>query len=417
MSGKRDIERILDGWLAEGPTEAPDRILSNLETRIEGQPQRPAWHIHIREVRMGRYARPLAAVAAAVIVVVAGILVWRSPGQAIVGATPSPASSTLSPSPVNGGGPSAEPIPSLRPVQALASVNVGVSTGSGGLIASDGTTLWVSTDTAIVGIDPSTNAVKARVTVPRTAYSSAIAATPGALWLDAPDADPLTISRYDSRTGALVASVPVPDALQPIAADGAIWVAEQPRAAVARIDPATNKVVATVNVGATGSIGLGDVAAGSDGAIWVVNGDASTIVEISPSTNTVLRTLTIAPSVLTASSSLVVDQDAIWATLGSSITRIDPLRGASAWTATLDGAIQRALIQPDAVWVGLDPHTASKAGMEVALNPTTGAQIDALSIPDGQVSDALEAFGSVWLVLGQQGLVERFSPAILTVRH
>ena len=96
MSGKRDIERILDDWLAEGATKAPDRILSNLDARIRRQPQQR------RQFLAGRWRRdirPLAAAAAAV--VVAGLLLWRSPGQAIVGATQPPASVTPSGSPVN----------------------------------------------------------------------------------------------------------------------------------------------------------------------------------------------------------------------------------------------------------------------------------------------------------------------------
>jgi Galactose oxidase, central domain/Kelch motif len=96
MSGKRDIEEILDDWLTEGATKAPDRILSNLDARIRRQPQRRR---HLLARRWGRDIRLFAAAAAAV--VVAGLLLWRAPGQAFVGATQPPASVTPSGSPVN----------------------------------------------------------------------------------------------------------------------------------------------------------------------------------------------------------------------------------------------------------------------------------------------------------------------------
>ena len=411
MSTKRDIERILDDWLAEGPTEAPDRILSNLDTRIRRQPQR---HRHVLAGRWDRDIRPFAAAAAAV-VVIAGILLWRSSGPAIVGATQSPPRATPSTSPVNVTGPTPTPLPSARSIQALASVNVGVSTGQGGaLIASDGTTIWVSTDTSIVGVDPRTNVVTARISVPRAAFSSPIAVTKGAIWLDAPDANPLTLDRYDSSTGKLITSVPVPGVLFPLAADGSIWVDQQSGGATFRINPATNKVVATIRVGAGSPIGLGAVASGA-GAIWVVDGDASSIVEISPTTNKVIRTINAAGTFSWAYASMTVGSGAIWGTDGGSLTKIDSATGATSWTADFDGILKQPLIHPDGIWLGLDPHTSSTAGTMLALDPTSGAAIDALRIPDGQVSDALEAFGSVWLVLGQQGLLERFSQDVLTV--
>lgn len=417
MSGERDIEHILDDWMTEGPTNAPDRILDHLESRIRRQSQHPAWRGRLSGPGRYRDLRLLAAAVAAVIVIaVAGILIWQSRGQAVVGSTQPPASVAPTSSPVNLTGPTPVALPSPRSVQASASISVGVSTGAGGLIASDGTTIWVSTDTSIVGIDPSTNLVTTRIGVPRTAYSSAIAATKGAIWLDAPDANPLTLDRYDSATGRLVASVPVPEVLSPVAVGGAIWVDQQSGGATFRLDPATNKVVATIGVGASGADGLGALASGA-GAIWVVDTDASSIVEISPVTNKVVRTIPTGGTFSWASAAMTVGSGAIWGTADGSLTKIDPVTGATSWTAGFDGSLRTALVHADAIWVGLDLHTAANAGTELALDPGSGTAVDALSIPDGQVTDAFEAFGSVWLVLGQQGLVERYSQDVLTVRQ
>ena len=47
MTHERDIERILDHWFADGPDEAPDRVLDVVVDRIERQSQRPAWRLRL----------------------------------------------------------------------------------------------------------------------------------------------------------------------------------------------------------------------------------------------------------------------------------------------------------------------------------------------------------------------------------
>ena len=45
MTHERDIERLLDTWFRDGPTEAPDRIVDAVTDRIGRQSQRPAWRL------------------------------------------------------------------------------------------------------------------------------------------------------------------------------------------------------------------------------------------------------------------------------------------------------------------------------------------------------------------------------------
>ena len=42
---ERDIERLLDRWFADGPTEVADRVIDEVADRIDRQPQRPAWRV------------------------------------------------------------------------------------------------------------------------------------------------------------------------------------------------------------------------------------------------------------------------------------------------------------------------------------------------------------------------------------
>src|SRR5262249_8285699 len=71
---------------------------------------------------------------------------------------------------------------------------------------------------------------------------------------------------------------------------GAIWVATVTSGEVARVDPQTNKVVATVDAGADG----GSVAV-SPGAVWVTDLTDSTLLRIDPQTNKVVATLPTQP--------------------------------------------------------------------------------------------------------------------------
>ena len=72
MTHEREIERVLDTWLSDGPTEVPDRIFDVVIDRIERQPQRPAWRLLRRDVPVASYLKPLAAIAAVVILAVVG---------------------------------------------------------------------------------------------------------------------------------------------------------------------------------------------------------------------------------------------------------------------------------------------------------------------------------------------------------
>ena len=52
MNQHRDTERLLDHWMRDGPTVAPDRVLDIVVDRIERQAQRPAWRLDWRRYAM-----------------------------------------------------------------------------------------------------------------------------------------------------------------------------------------------------------------------------------------------------------------------------------------------------------------------------------------------------------------------------
>lgn len=110
MNQPNDIERLLDRWLADGPSEAHDRVLETIADRIERQPQRPAWRLLWREIHVNGYLKPLAAVAAVLVIAIVGFsLIGGAGGSSAGGPAASRSLSAASASP----SPSPTPSPSI----------------------------------------------------------------------------------------------------------------------------------------------------------------------------------------------------------------------------------------------------------------------------------------------------------------
>jgi YVTN family beta-propeller protein len=96
-----------------------------------------------------------------------------------------------------------------------------------------------------------------------------------------------TVSKIDPATNAVVATVNVVERPYAVAAGfDHIWVTSQITGSLSKIDPATNAVVATLTGVGGGSYG---VAAGS-GSMWVTHYGSGTVSRINPTNNTVTET-------------------------------------------------------------------------------------------------------------------------------
>ena len=95
MTRERDIDRILDLWFAERPTEVADRVLDEVAERIGRQPQQPAWLTLWRDSHVNSYLKYAAAVAAVILVAAVGFAVLRPSGGGIGGQPVSPSASIL----------------------------------------------------------------------------------------------------------------------------------------------------------------------------------------------------------------------------------------------------------------------------------------------------------------------------------
>ncbi len=107
MIQERDIERVLDQWLAVGPTESPDRVLTVVVDRIGRQGQRSAWRFPRWDLPVTTSRRLGAALAVLLLAVVGGVGMFGwAPRAGIVvpSATATPtttpsAAATVGPSP------------------------------------------------------------------------------------------------------------------------------------------------------------------------------------------------------------------------------------------------------------------------------------------------------------------------------
>jgi hypothetical protein len=72
MNQHRDTEHLLDAWMRDGPTVAPDRVLDVVVDRIERQAQRPAWRLDWRHLNMNTYSKLAISGTAVLLVAVVG---------------------------------------------------------------------------------------------------------------------------------------------------------------------------------------------------------------------------------------------------------------------------------------------------------------------------------------------------------
>jgi hypothetical protein len=106
MNRSPDVELVLRDYFADDGFIAPDYVLDVVEERIMRQPQQRSWRVSWRDSRVNTYLKPLLAVAAVVVIAVAGFALFGQPSDSGVGGAASPAPS---PSPVASSSPSPAP--------------------------------------------------------------------------------------------------------------------------------------------------------------------------------------------------------------------------------------------------------------------------------------------------------------------
>lgn len=191
--------------------------------------------------------------------------------------------------------------------------------GFADFLAVDGKTVWATNDGRVE--QWSTKGKHASVAIPRPCGAMSVAF--GSLWVA--NCKGGTLYRINIKTSRVQAIIPTGIAnpkgeLNVVAGAGSIWVPSEEQGRVARIDPATNKVVATVTV----DPGTFYLAYGFD-ALWAVSSTEQTLQRIDPKTEGVTKSVKLGkmPGFLAAG------EGAVWVQEqgDGTVARIDPQTG------------------------------------------------------------------------------------------
>ncbi len=253
----------------------------------------------------------------------------------------------------------------------------------------------------VARMDPATNQIVARVPMPKPCSGLAIGA--GTLW--APSCEENVIYRIDTTTNKTVSKV----ALAPANTEGGIafgsgsaWMPTDPKGiAVARIDPATNQIIARIPV-PPGSF----TAVYGYGLVWVSSTETSVVSVIHPATNQVIATIPVDAN----PRFMAVGEGHVW-TLNQgtgTVTKIDPYSKTVAATIEVGvpGGGGDIAAGEGSVWVTARTIPVSR------IDPITNRVTQQFAGPGG---DAIKTgHGFVWLSNGRWRHTWRFQAAKLT---
>lgn len=299
----------------------------------------------------------------------------------------------------------AETSPAAAPLKIAATIPLrfspaGVAVGSGAV--------WVSSSfseqtTTVARIDPSSNAVTATIPLPSAPFSFTWAAFgEGSVWVSVGEGGPepgaegrLVVFRIDPGSNKVVATIPVgpaPTRPAPLAVgEGAVWVTNFEESTVTRIDPATNAVAETIRTTDNPrdeASGRPSGVAVTPGAVWVMNHRESTLLRIDPATSRIVA------SVRTQDGRVAAGEGSVWVASagGSVVDRIDP--ETNRVVATIDECYGAHDIEvaDGAVWVTQDTHSIC------LIDPASNKLVTSFSVASGGFAFGVRfGSGAAWV--------------------
>jgi virginiamycin B lyase len=214
----------------------------------------------------------------------------------------------------------------------------------------------------------------------------------GSVWLS--KSQEHAVYRIDPVSNKIVATIPVgPDPELGFGIGlGSVWVADTKEHSIRQIDPATNKVVNTFAANISNEP-EGSIDAGA-GSVWALTNeehtDSGTLSRIDPNTGKVIANIKVKPH----SYAVVLAQDSAWVTnsADASVTRVDVKTNRVTATIPVHAAPRFIAAGEGAIWV-LSQSDGSLARIDPATNRVTATL--ALGGP-GPGGDLWAEDGMVW---------------------
>ncbi len=185
-----------------------------------------------------------------------------------------------------------------------------------------------------------------------------------------------------------------------VEANGALWVALIGDGKLAKVDPATNKVLARVKVGFSPFA----VAYGA-GSLWVANSGSNTVSRVNPRTRKVTKTIKVGIRPY----DLTFGAGSVWVANNTShdVTRIDPKRNKVVKRIRAGVEPNGLVVAFGSLWVG-DRLGNALLKIDPATNKVVGSL--KLNAPDWVTPDATALY-----VSEETGSIAKVDPATLTV--
>lgn len=273
-----------------------------------------------------------------------------------------------------------------------------------------GGSVWVAGSSGVTRVDAETNRVLARIPVPGTGDHSRVTIGEGSVWITAPelrdDGSRGNLVRIDPATNEIEATFEIGGPITGLGVGGgSVWVTIPGigPGSLLRIDPATGRVLDRVQVGGSpGSPVYGY------GFVWVAGTDLLT--KIDPATATVVDELSIPDVQASGVASL-------WGVGPDSVVRFDPESGQVEATVSLPRA---AAVSVDAemVWVLASPRSSDPTlfypirGTAVVqrIDPATNALVgESLHLDDLQPIAMSADSGRLWVADFDSGFITRIA--------
>lgn len=267
-------------------------------------------------------------------------------------------------------------------------------------VLAEGRSVWVTNaETGMLHrIDRATQRLVASTRVGTTPCE--LTAGFGSLWVSTQSGE---LDRVDPATGKVLRAIAVGVmSYEPLVAFGSVWVSNRGSDTISKVDPRTNRVVATVPTPGLHPGGL--VEAG--GAIWVGNdtGGATNLARLDP------QTLALTPATAGDRPAYVAAAaGSVWVSnvLGGTVTQLDPTTGAVRSTVPLVALspVNLAGLQGREVWVPDD-----QGNLLVRIDARSARVLERLPVGRGPAVVAPDG-GDVWVTNFLDGSVWKVHPA------